>query len=152
RYRLLETIREYASERLAASGDDQATRDAHAAVYLAFAEQRVPEPFLPDDGTALTDFAAEDANFQTALRWLAERGGGADFARLVAALGWYWVIRGQLYDRRTWFEQALVDREAIPSTVRARIAVIYSVNMFIHGEEALANHWAHEALLLARSL
>ena len=76
RYTMLETIREFAAERLAASGEDVPPRRAHAAYFLTFAEQHAVVPFLPDDGRRLAELAAEDANLRAALTWLAAHGEG----------------------------------------------------------------------------
>ena len=97
RFIMLEMIREFALEQLAASGEDEVTHHAHAAFYLDFAEQHMVAPFLPDDGRRLAELAEEDANLRAAMTWLAAHGEGSegsDLARLVAALGWYWSMRG----------------------------------------------------------
>ena len=95
RYRLLETIREYALERLAEAGEADATRTRHLAHYLALAERANPELVGPDQGMWLARLDAERENFLAAHAWCdpAEAGPGAGL-RLVRALRRYWISRG----------------------------------------------------------
>ena len=72
RYAMLETIREFAAERLAASGDEAATRQRHAAHYLALVETTGAMLFASAETRAR--LAAEHANVQAALHWLVRHG------------------------------------------------------------------------------
>jgi predicted ATPase/class 3 adenylate cyclase len=83
RYRLLETLRQYARDRLAATGDAAATRARHARYYLQFAEALRPS-FFGADQLAVWDRAdAEFDNLRTAFNWMLETGDGAGALRLV---------------------------------------------------------------------
>ncbi len=150
RYRMLETIREFAAEQLAASGEEEATHRAHAAFFLGFAEQRTTTPFLPYDERRLAELAAEEANLRAALVWLAAQSGATEFARLVAALGWYWWVRGHLHDGRAWLERALTEGNSTPAAVRARIATAFGLTVLMQGEHQVAGHWLRESLELSR--
>jgi len=78
RYGLLETVRQYGRERLAASGAAGAVRDRHLAWYLALAEQAAPHLWAAADlGAWLDHLEAEHDNLRAALRWARERGGAA---------------------------------------------------------------------------
>jgi non-specific serine/threonine protein kinase len=94
RYAMLETVREYGLEQLAAADDEPRVRDAHAAFYLALAEAGEPELLGPDQGAWLDRFDTEHANLQAAIAWLVERDRIDDGLRLGAALGWFWSLRG----------------------------------------------------------
>ena len=103
---LLEMLREYGLERLAACGEREQTRDAHAAYYLALAEEAAP---------VLSDFQQvawqkrleqERENLQAALRWLLERGQIKKALRLVAALVQFWLPGDQVSEGRSFLEQA----------------------------------------------
>jgi len=103
---LLEMLREYGLERLAACGEQEQTRDAHAAYYLALAEEAAP---------VLSDFQQvawqkrleqERENLQAALRWLLERGQIKKALRLVAALVQFWLPGDQVSGGRSFLEQA----------------------------------------------
>jgi predicted ATPase/DNA-binding NarL/FixJ family response regulator len=94
RYRLLETIRQFAADRLEEAGEVAATRDRHLAHVLAFAEGIEPE-LRRDMDAWRTRLEVEHANLRAALEWgLAapdpERG-----RRLAAALPWLWHLHGQ---------------------------------------------------------
>ena len=69
RYQLLETIREYVSEQLSASGDAEEARQAHGAYFLAFAEQAAPELYGPRQLEWLSRLEAEHPNLRAALEW-----------------------------------------------------------------------------------
>jgi predicted ATPase/DNA-binding CsgD family transcriptional regulator len=111
RFGMLETIREFGLEELAASGEETATRDAHAAYFLMMAEaNEVPIYNLgrPED---LARIEAEHANLRTALTWLIDSGQGMAARRLTGALFWFWFYRSHLTEGRAWLVRAL----ALPS-------------------------------------
>ena len=72
RFRMLETIRAYAWERLAAAGEEGALRRRHAAHYLAIVE--ASGALLFADARKRARLAAEQGNVQAALRWLVQQG------------------------------------------------------------------------------
>jgi non-specific serine/threonine protein kinase len=149
RYQMLETLREYAAERLAASGEEQAVRHAHAAYFLSIAERRPPAPFLPDDEPWLLILEAEQANLRAALTWLESGSGRAEFPRLVAALSWFWWVHGQLDEGRVWMERALAHGNPAPDGVRARIAMVLGFITLARGDPQQAEHMIEESLGLA---
>jgi non-specific serine/threonine protein kinase len=149
---MLETIREFAADRLTESGEEQAARRAHAAFFLAFAEQRAGGPLLPTDQRGLAELMAEDANLQAALVWLETHGEGAALARLVAALGGYWWARGRLHEGRAWLERALTDGAPAPAAVRARSATVFGLVLLMQGDHRAAGRWLNESLALSRQM
>ncbi len=124
RYRMLETIREFAAEQLAASGEADAVRARHAAHYLAFAERYELAQLLPDGDRALALLEEDHANLRAALGWLDERGNAGAFLRLAASLGHFWTDQGHYPEGRAWLERAL-DRGSgtLPDRARARVAL-----------------------------
>ena len=90
RYRLLETIRAYAAERLAASGTETAVRRQHAAHYLALAEQAAGQLRTPDQRAWLERLTAEQPNLRAALAHSITIGDIESAWRLVAALQRFW--------------------------------------------------------------
>jgi predicted ATPase len=98
RFRLLETIRQYAADRLAEAGEEDDLRARHARYFLALAEQAEPELRGPGQSSWLARLRAEDDNLQLALRWCRERASDQpDLGlRLAAALGWYWYVGRQV--------------------------------------------------------
>ena len=72
RYRMLETIREFWLEHLDALGEGTTARDAHAALYLAFAERAAPAMFTSTTDASLDRLAADHDNLRAALDWLCD--------------------------------------------------------------------------------
>jgi predicted ATPase/class 3 adenylate cyclase len=97
RYRLLETVRQYAQERLNESGDGDQVRTRHLAYYLAFAETARPELIGPEQGAWLPRLDLERENFLSAHAWCGYTEDGAELGlRLASAVKPYWLNRGLL--------------------------------------------------------
>ena len=95
RYRLLETIRMYALEKLEAAGSTAAARDAHAAYFLALAEEGEPHLYTGAQLVWFPRFLSEHDNLIAALRWAVDQGDAVTAQRLVAAVSWYLWRRGE---------------------------------------------------------
>lgn len=104
RFTMLETIRGYAAERLAASGEGETVRARHADHYLALAEAAEPHLKAAREGAWLARLAADQDNLRAALAWLLARGAGARAARLAVALWYFWWVRGDLSEGRRWLD------------------------------------------------
>jgi predicted ATPase/class 3 adenylate cyclase len=108
RFRLLYVVREYALERLEASGEAEALRRAHAAYFLALAEEVEPwllgGPRLPE---ALVRLAREHDNLRAMLEWARRQQEVALGLRLAGALSRFWVLHGHLSEGRDWLEGLL---------------------------------------------
>ena len=118
---MLETIREYALERLAASGEEGGIRQRHAAYYLALAEAAEPELRGAQEESWQRHLAAEHDNLHATLGWYREHGEIEQFARVGAALWRFWWSAGFWSEGREWLEQVLADRDALPATLRAKV-------------------------------
>ncbi|MFJ5534343.1 BTAD domain-containing putative transcriptional regulator [Streptomyces sp. NPDC093261] len=92
RYRMLETIRAFASEHLDAAGERDGLRDAHAAYFLRLAERAEPRLRGGEQLTWLERLTAEHGNLDAALRHLVTTA-PRDALRLMAALSWFWRLR-----------------------------------------------------------
>lgn len=145
---MLATIQEYGLERLAVAGEGAATRQAHAAYFLALAEQAWPafrrragqEPWLDR-------LEAERGNLRAALTWLDERGDAAGLLRLAGALSWFWYIRGPLGEGRSWLGRALAIQDAEPPWAsRARAMVGAGLLAHFQGDDARARTWLEASL------
>jgi len=102
RYRMLETMRQFAGERLLEAGEAPAVRDRHLARYLAFAEQAKPHLVTRDQIAWLEQIEQERDNLRAALEW-AE---GETLARLANALLFFWSMRGHFREGIRWLDQA----------------------------------------------
>ncbi len=95
RYRLLETVRQYARDRLLEGGDGATWRERHLAHYLALAEEFEPQLRGPEQTEWLERQEAEHDNERAALQLGLESEDGADAGlRLAGALAWFGLIRG----------------------------------------------------------
>jgi predicted ATPase/ATP/maltotriose-dependent transcriptional regulator MalT len=127
RFVMLETIREYGLEMLAASGEEQATRQAHAAYYLALAEKAESGLRGPKQITWFQQLEREHDNLRSALSWFLEQGSyepsGELALRLSCALRRFWEIRGYTGEGRRWFERALEISHGVRSAIQAKALV-----------------------------
>jgi predicted ATPase/DNA-binding SARP family transcriptional activator len=107
RYRLLETVREYAVERLADTGETAVLRQRHRDCYLDLAQRAEPELRGPDQGVWLARLEREHENLRAGLRWCVENGDVEVGLRLAAALGPFWWIRGHITEGRERLAEVL---------------------------------------------
>jgi tetratricopeptide (TPR) repeat protein len=121
RFRMLETIREYALERLETSSEMSGFLRRHADYHLRLAEEGEPNLRGSDQAVWLTRLEAEHDNLRAALGWACE-GGDADMAlRLSGSLAWFWFLRGHFNEGRRWLEAALLADQAVPTAARASV-------------------------------
>ncbi|WP_431044743.1 AfsR/SARP family transcriptional regulator [Streptomyces sp. P1-3] len=102
RYRLLETVAEYAAERLDAAGEREAVERRHLVAYRELA--RAADPLLrgPAQRVWLDRLELEHDNLRTALRRAVAAGDEQEALCLVLSLGWFWQLRGHGSDARHW--------------------------------------------------
>src|ERR1051325_11514231 len=103
RFRLLESVREYAREKLAQSGDEALARRWHSDFYLLLAEKAEVELRGPEQALWLRRLETEHDNLRAALEWSRTADeSGATGLRFVEALWNFWWIRGYLSEGRSW--------------------------------------------------
>ena len=107
RYRLLETMRHYARERLAESGDAADVRTRHLARAVTIATEAEAALDGPDQAAVLDRLEAEHDDLRVALAWGTSGGDPEPALRLATALGRFWEVRGHLSEGRSWLEAAL---------------------------------------------
>ena len=118
RFMMLETIREYASEKLAASGERPQTKRAHAAYCLVLAEEEATEE---SEEEWLERLALEHDNFRAGLEWLTETGDAEWGLRLGTALFRFWEMRECLAEGRDKLGKVLkLPGAAGPTKARSR--------------------------------
>jgi predicted ATPase/DNA-binding CsgD family transcriptional regulator len=123
RFRLLDTLRAYALEQLATSGELAEARGRHAEHFLALAESAEPHLTGPDQQTWLVRLRGERDNLREAVRWLVDDVGGEAGLRITSALWRFWEGIGSATEGQRWLEAALErGREASPAA-RARALV-----------------------------
>jgi predicted ATPase/class 3 adenylate cyclase len=107
RFFMLETIREFALERLESSADGQDVRRRHAEYFLEIAESTEPEARGSEEAKWLSRLKSDQANFRAALSWALESGEMELALRLAGSLHSFWYHAGFLVEGRRWAERAL---------------------------------------------
>jgi DNA-binding CsgD family transcriptional regulator/tetratricopeptide (TPR) repeat protein len=118
---MLETIREFALERLAESGEEEAARTRHTAYFTAAAEKHHAKHLacLPEARQILEWLETEIPNLSSAMTWLRESEDASGLLRLGGNLHYFWDLRGQLRDGRTWLEWGIAQEPSGSPVARA---------------------------------
>jgi predicted ATPase len=159
RFVMLETIREYATEKLEESLEAEAVGGHHARYYLAVAEEAASELRGPRQLEWLDRLEAEHDNLRAALEWtlaaIPGAGGQArapDMAlRLGAALSSFWTIRGYLTEGRSWLERAL-DTTSEDTMARASALAGAGYMTYFHGDLLAARTLLEESIRVFRQM
>jgi predicted ATPase len=120
RYRLLETVREYALELLVEAGEHDRLRDRHLGWCIDIAERAEPELHTGDQAASLDRLQLDLDNFRSALRWALDRGDATSALRLATALLEFWIVRADWSEGREWVERALSLAGEVDPILRAR--------------------------------
>ncbi len=152
RFGMLETVREFAAERLAASDEEDEVRDRHAAWCLAAAEKSRPPMWTPTPPVSLDRLEREIGNLRAALGWFLARRDAASALRLATAPLALWLRRGHVGEGRAWLERALALGGDVPAATRAWALVVAGWCAMDQGDAAVAEAAAAESLTLFRSL
>jgi non-specific serine/threonine protein kinase len=107
RFALLETIREFALERLIESGEELVARHAHAAWFGALAERAFVELESRSAPEWLTRLAPDQDNLRAALAWLEHQNDAEGLVRFAGAAAYIWHLRGDRREALTWLDRAL---------------------------------------------
>ena len=116
RYRLLETVRQYALEKLGESGQADTIRARHRDHYTAMAAL-LDTPAASGHERRLEQADAEIDNLRTAFTWSRENSDSARASQLASSLQPLWLARGRIREGLAWFDLALADHNADPSEV-----------------------------------
>jgi tetratricopeptide (TPR) repeat protein len=150
RFSMLETIREYALERLEAGGEADETRRRHAAHFRDLAEEAAPHLWLNDGAPWLDRLQAEHDNLRAVLAWSSRTSDAADvLARLTGSLWRFWFIRGHFTEARSWLDRAL----GHASDPRLRVEILHGAGQFaLHQDDhERARRLWQEMLVLGRA-
>ena len=151
RYRLLETIRLYAAQKLVEAGEAEATRSGHLAYFVALAERSEPESVLADGPVVLARLEREHDNFRAAMEWAEMAGAHEEFLRLVTALALFWELHGHMQAGNGWCARALA-HDGGPSVYRARALWAAAHLSLYAGDVATVSGRAPEALAMAEEV
>jgi predicted ATPase/class 3 adenylate cyclase len=153
RYRLLETVRQYARDRLVESGGGEAVRERHRDYFLALAEEAEPKLTGAAQAEWLRRLEEEHENLRAGFDWsLAEaesRGG----LRLCGALLWFWWTRGHISEGREWCARVLGKTGGDERTPeRAKVLNAAGALACLQGDYPAAWAWHEESLAIRRHL
>lgn len=153
RYAMLETIREYAFEKLKASGEEALTKRTRAAYCLVLAEEGAAAQSGAMEAEWLERFTLEHDNFRASLEWLIETGEAEWGMRLGAALFRFWEVREYFAEGRHWLGKLLkLPASATASKTRSRTLFAAGVLAFGQGDYDAANSLLRESLEIARQV
>lgn len=154
RFSMLETVREYAWERLAESGELEAARKAHALYYEALADMRTEVVVSPEGRALLERLEREYDNIRAALAWCAETDDpeGTDIGmRLAGGMSLFWDIRGYLKEQHEQVVAMLSKAEqATDRHALARLLIAAGRSETLLGNEVEGKRYLEESLALSR--
>jgi predicted ATPase/DNA-binding XRE family transcriptional regulator len=151
RFAMLETIRTYAAERLATSGEVAARRARHAGYSRALAGDAAVGLIGPEQVAWLARVDREWPNLRTAWHALLDAGDGDGAAELAWALWRYWWVRGRQREARRWATEALGSAATIAPRSRARLLILLGSTAWAEGDADAARSALDEGLLLSAS-
>jgi predicted ATPase/DNA-binding SARP family transcriptional activator len=149
---MLETIREYALERLELSGEADELRRGHAAYFVQVAEAGDSELTRSDELRVHERLESDHDNFRAALAWSQSAGAADVEVALVAALARFWLIRGHLAEGRRWLEDALSRYPGQQPETRAKALRGLAVLAIKHRDYPNARSFLDESIALSREL
>jgi tetratricopeptide (TPR) repeat protein len=151
RVEMLETIREFARERLDDSGEADSVKRRHAEHVLALSERAEPALTSPEQGSWLARLSEENANIRAALEW--SRVHDLELGlRVAGALVRFWSARGLMAEGRQWLEGALAEAEGVAPAVRAKAVFATGYAALGLGDFVGAEQHFERCLALARDL
>lgn len=153
RYRLLETMRQYAWQKFMDAGESDEVRRRHLVWYLGLAEQSASKVRGPEQQVWLDRLEDEHDNLRTALEWSQTDPAHAENGlRLATALYTFWVFHGHFSEGRRWLEATLPPVGKIPSQVRAKAIPYVALMALWQGDYGPATDLARQGLTAARKM
>jgi tetratricopeptide (TPR) repeat protein len=154
RYCLLETVRQYARDRLLEVAETDIVRRRHRDWYLALAQRAAPELHGPEQVQWFARLEEEHDNLRAALEWSQSEPSGEEMAlHLAGALYWFWNVRGYYREGRYWLETVLAQtEESVRTPPRVRTLLGAGVLAWAQGDYAVAQRYLEASLAMARDL
>src|SRR5262249_34818638 len=150
RYDLHELLRQFASDKLAESGQMVAINDGHLNYCLSLAEQAEAHLYGPTQEIWFDCLEIEHDNIGAALAWSLNDGRAEPGLRLAGALGFFWQLRTHEHEASTWMQKLLANMNDVPTAVQAkvlRVAGMITLEDWDH-----ARFYCEESLRLARAI
>ena len=127
RYHMLETIRQYANEKLVESGESESVRDEHLGFFLELAETAAPYLIRPEQLKWLAKLDSDYENLRVALELALDKDSAEASLRMCAALGKFWVMRSYWIEGSRWLAKALAKPVNVQNDAErtARVEALY---------------------------
>ena len=151
-FEMLETIREFAIERLEHRGDAERVRRAHAEFFLRLTRDAEPLLRTGEQDRTVERLAAENDNLRAAMRWSLDRGEPGPVARMGQALWLFWWARSLLSEAVAWMEEVLSFGEKLSTEERAMATLALGSSAFTQGDDVRAVPNLRTAVALGREL
>ena len=154
-YVLLEPVRQYAREQLAAAGEMVTLERHHARYYMGLAERLEPSVMSGERAASMQLLAAGQDNLRAALAWSLRAPDPGDVAlglRLAGALGFFWNFRGEVSEGLDWVETLLARGRDSAPPVRAKALYTAAELGWLAGRVRQARAWAEESEALWRGV
>ena len=135
RFAMLETVHEYAGERLEESGEAEEVQRAHAGYYLALAETAERELKGQDQLHGMRRLEAAHEDMRAALGWALQQEETEMVLRLGGALWWFWFVRGHYSEGRRWLEDGLAMKGR--GTIETRAMALAGVGALAYEQDEL---------------
>ncbi len=152
RYQLLETIRQYAGEKLQESGHARWAQDRHLAYFLMYAEKAEPLIFSAEQRAWTNRLEIEHDNLRAALRWSLESDQAKAGLQMAGALAWFWHNNGHLGEGIRWIEKMLTYDQGVRGTEQAKALRASSLISRDMGDYIRARAFAESSLKLYRDI
>jgi tetratricopeptide (TPR) repeat protein len=154
RFGMLETVREYAAERLVVSGEAKSLRERHAGYFTALAEQTEPTFYTSAAPTTVIQLETELPNLRAALAWESEQGATDLLLRLTVALWQFW-MQVSPTEGYSWLDRAVRATAQVPRRLlgkRARLLAATAQLAWWRGDLARTAELLDESLTVAREV
>ena len=151
RFVMLETIRDYARERLGESGEVDAMSRRHAEYFVELAEQAEPELRLARQWQWFHLLETDYDNLRAVLRWSLDEGDSVLGVRLAGALGLFWYACGYHAEGRQWSDRLLEQLDAVPTRYHTKL-LIAAGHMALLRDLDAAKEYFDRALQISREV
>jgi predicted ATPase/DNA-binding winged helix-turn-helix (wHTH) protein len=152
RYRFLETVRQYARERVLQSGEADRLQDRHLAFFHELVQRTEPELTRAEQVTWLDRLQREHDNLRVALEWcLAAPERAEQSVALASALCWFWMKRGYFREGQEYLERALSTSGTTPFPLRAKALMSLGSITFFRGDFIRTRGLLQESAALGRA-
>jgi predicted ATPase len=152
RFTMLETVREYAAERLDSMGEKEQAERFLADYFLALAERAEPHLEGSEQASWLKELEGEHDNIRAAYQYYSRVDDTVSAVRLAGALRRFWYLQGYLTEGRTWLASALAHRDQLDAALLAKVLHGLGTLEWAVGKLADAEAYLGESLAISRTL